>query len=59
MSEKFDVTKYKNDFAKAHYKKFVADIKPELKQEIDDYCTDLGISKPEFLKRAFEALKNQ
>lgn len=59
MSEKFDATKYKNDFAKTHYKKFVADIKPELWQDIDEYCKDLQISKPEFLKRAFEALKSQ
>lgn len=59
MSDKFDATKYKNDFAKAHYKKFVADIKPELWEDITAYCKDLNISKPEFLRRAIEALKSQ
>ena len=43
----------------AHYKKFVADIKPELWEDITAYCKDLNISKPEFLRRAIEALKSQ
>lgn len=59
MSEKFNATKYKNEFAKAHYKRFAADIKPDLKQDIDDYCADMRISKSEFLRRAIEMLKNQ
>ena len=55
----FNQSAYITAYQKEHYKKFNANIKPELKQEIDDYCSDLGISKPEFLKRAIEALKSQ
>lgn len=53
--QKFDKAAYN----KANYARFCYNIKPELKQEIDEYCSDLGISKPEFLRRAIEALKNQ
>lgn len=51
--EKFDKAAYN----KEKYARFCFNIKPELKQEIDEYCADLGISKPEFLRRALEALK--
>lgn len=53
--EKFDQKEYK----KAHYARFCYNIKPELKQEIDDYCKELNISKPEFLRLAIKTLKNQ
>lgn len=51
--EKFDKVAYN----KEHYVSFSYRIKPELKQEIDEYCADLGISKSEFLRRSLEALK--
>ncbi len=53
--KKFDQKEYK----KNHYAHLSCYLEPELKQEIDEYCSDLGISKPEFLRRAIEALKNQ
>ncbi len=53
--KKFDKIAYNKD----NYVCLSLRVKPELKQEIDEYCTDLGISKPEFLRRAIEALKNQ
>lgn len=59
MSKNFNQSAYITGYKKEHYKRFVADIKPDLKQDIDAYCTDMGISKSEFLKRAIEALKDQ
>lgn len=59
MSQKFNQSAYITTYQKEHYSQFKANIKPELKQEIDNYCKDMQISKPEFLRRAMEALNNQ
>lgn len=53
--KKFD----QKEYDRIHFKSFTSKIKPELWNEIDDYCKDLNISKSEFLRRAIEALKNQ
>lgn len=53
--KKFDKAVYN----KENYARFCYNIKPELKQEIDNYCADLGISKPEFLRRAIDLMKSQ
>lgn len=58
-NQKFNQSAYITAYQKEHYSQFKANIKPELKQDIDEYCNDLHISKPEFLRRAIEALKNQ
>lgn len=52
--QKFDQKEYK----KNHYAHLSCYIKPELKQEIDNYCADKGISKSEFLRQAIEIMKN-
>lgn len=46
----------KNRYNAKAYRKFQAAIKPELSQRIEDYTTKEGISKPEFLERAINAL---
>lgn len=55
--KKFDKKSYDRQYQKDHYQRFVADLKPELKTRIDNYCSDVGISKSEFLQRAIELLE--
>lgn len=57
--EKFNQSAYITAYQKEHYSQFKANIKPELKQEIDNYCFNSGISKPEFLRRAIDLMKRQ
>lgn len=62
MEEKFIERPKKFDkvaYNKEHYASFNLKIAPELKNRIDNYCADMGISKPEFLKRAIEMLESQ
>lgn len=49
-------TAVKNRYNAKAYRKFQASIKPELSQQIENYITTHGISKPDFLKRAMDAL---
>lgn len=49
-------TAVKNRYNAKTYRKFQAAIKPDLSQRIEDYTAKEGISKPEFLQRAIEAL---
>lgn len=46
----------KNRYNAKAYRKFQAAIKPDLSQRIEDYTAKEGISKPEFLERAINAL---
>lgn len=41
------------------YTQFRADLRNEVYAEIDDYCKSKGLSKAEFLKRAFEKIKER
>lgn len=56
---KFNKSEYNTKYQKEHYVRFVADLKPEEKQRVDDYCKDEGISKPEFIRRALEILEKR
>lgn len=47
----------KNRYNAKAYRKFQAAIKPDLSQRIEDYTAKEGISKPEFLERAINALE--
>lgn len=53
----FDRREYTKNYTKEHYRDFSTKIQPELRRRIDDYCTGLGISKAEFLKRAIDKLE--
>jgi hypothetical protein len=48
----------KNRYNAKAYKKYQASIKPELYNQIEAYTAKEGISKPEFLERAINALEN-
>ena len=49
-------TAVKNRYNAKAYRKFQAALKPDLSQRIENYTAKEGISKPEFLQRAIEAL---
>lgn len=57
--KKFDKKKYNSAYSKEHYSRFAADIKPEIKDRIDNYCKETGISKAEFLRRAIDMFENK
>lgn len=57
--KKFDKSAYNSNYSKTHYKRFAADIPPELMERVNAYCTEMGISKPEFIRRAIEALEKE
>lgn len=56
---KFNKSEYNAKYQKEHYARFVADLKPEEKQRVDDYCKKEGISKSDFIRRALEILDKQ
>ena len=56
---KMDRKEYDKKYKKEHYARFVADLKPEEKKRVDDYCTKEGISKSEFIRRALEMFENR
>lgn len=47
----------KNRYNKKTYKRFEAQLKPEFYEELDTFCKNNNLSKPEFLKLALEILK--
>ena len=49
----------KRRYNEKHYKRFLADIKIEFFDELTEYIEREGISRSEFLARAFEALKEK
>ena len=46
----------KDRYNKKAYRQFSVRVKPDLSQRIEDYTSKEGISKPEFLRRAIDAL---
>ena len=56
---KFDKKEYNQKYKKEHYARFVADLRPEEKQRVDNYCKKEGISKSDFIRRALDMLENQ
>lgn len=48
----------KNRYNKKTYKRFEAQLKPEFYEELNAFCKDNNLSKPEFLKLSLEKLKN-
>ena len=47
----------KNRYNQKHYKVFRASVKPELYEQIEDYKNKNGLSNPQFLAKAIEALQ--
>jgi hypothetical protein len=57
MQEKFNQSKYIQQFKKEHYKQFKVDLKQEEWDEIDKLLKDNNITKAEFLRISITALK--
>lgn len=55
---KIDRKEYGKNYKKEHYVRFSADLKPELKKRVDDYCKKENISKAEFILRAIDMFEN-
>lgn len=49
-------TAVKNRYNQKHYKVFRASIKPDLYDQIESYKEKHGLSNPQFLAKAIEAL---
>jgi hypothetical protein len=49
----------KRRYNEKHYKRFSADIKIEFFNELAEYIEREGLSRSEFLAKAFEALKDK
>ena len=56
---KFDRKEYEKNYKKEHYARFSADLKPEEKKRVDEYCKRKGISKADFIRRALEMFEKQ
>ena len=50
--KKFDQKAYKKEYSKSHYKRILAEIKPDDYNIIDTYCKGNGISKAQFIVEA-------
>lgn len=49
----------KNRYNKKAYKRWGGALKPDLFTEIEEYREAAGLSRPQFLERAMEALRNE
>lgn len=56
---KFNKSKYNTKYQKEHYARFSANLKPEEKKRVDDYCRIENISKSEFIRRALEMFEDK
>lgn len=56
--KKFNQREYNDKYQKEHYISIAARVKPNVAERINNYCTDMGISKAEFLQRAIDVLDN-
>lgn len=56
---KMDRKEYEKKYKKEHYVRFSADLKPEEKKRVDDYCRIENISKSEFIRRALEMFEDK
>lgn len=56
---KFNRSEYNKKYQKEHYARFAANLPPELKKRVDDYCRETNISKTEFIRRAIDMFEKQ
>lgn len=56
MQEKFNPTKYKNDYKKENYKQFSTVLKKDEMEKLQELMDKLGMNRAEFLRYAMEKL---
>lgn len=54
---KFDQNKYKQEYNKKNYSRFLVDLPKKDKEELDELLKQNGITKAEFLRWAIEQYK--
>ena len=57
MKEKFDENKYKQQYNKNHYKRFVADLKVEEFDELQELLKKNNLTKSQFVRNYIGILK--
>lgn len=55
----FDKRAYNDRYQKEHYISIAARVKPDIAERINNYCTDMGISKADFLKLAIDIIEDK
>lgn len=55
----FNQREYNDKYQKEHYRKFQTNLKPDIAERINNYCTDTGISKADFLKLAIDIIEDR
>ena len=55
----FDQKEYNKRYQKDNYKRFNTVVKPDVAERINNYCTDMGISKADFLKLAIDIIEDK
>lgn len=58
MQEKFNPTKYKNDYKKENYKQFSTVLKKDEMEELNELMKNLEMNRAEFLRYAIKKIKN-
>lgn len=58
MKEKFNPTKYKNDYKKENYKQFSTVLKKDEMEELNELMKQLDMNRAEFLRYAIKKIKN-
>lgn len=55
----FNKREYNKEYQKSHYKQVTLSLTPELKERLDNYCSQAEISRTEFICRALDVLEKQ
>lgn len=58
-AKKFNQREYNDKYQKEHYISIAARVKPDVAERINSYCTDMGISKADFLKLAIDIIEDK
>jgi len=59
MKKEFNQKEYINNYQKENYLQFKAKLKPEEKLEIDKWLDAVNLSKPEFIKEAYQLMREK
>lgn len=59
MKEEFNQQKYKQEYAKQHYKSFLVSLKNEEIDELNKLLKKHNLTKAQFLRNAIEELKKE
>ena len=59
MQEKFNQTEYIREYNKKHYSYFKVQLKKEEVEELEKLLKKLNMSKPDFVRRSIEILKEK